>query len=136
MRKLKIKILPERTVERLSEYRRTLFQCLEEDKSHIYSHELADIHNIDLFVFTHDALYRPFEWNRAVLDQMKNSGALREIENQRLARKISEYDALTRHLDQDYSNDEEIIRQATNEALRVVNVNYPAGAIFFDRPAV
>jgi hypothetical protein len=86
---------------------------------------LADIHNIDLFVFTRDALYRPYEWNRAVLEQMKNSGALREIENQQLARKISEYDALTRHLDQDYSNDEEVIRQATNEALRVVDMNYP-----------
>ncbi len=37
--------LPERTVERLSEYRRTLLQCLEEGKTHIYSHELADLHH-------------------------------------------------------------------------------------------
>lgn len=37
--------LPERTVERLSEYRRSLLQCLEEGKTHIYSHELADLHH-------------------------------------------------------------------------------------------
>jgi redox-sensing transcriptional repressor len=38
--------LPERTVERLSEYRRTLLQCLEEGKTHIFSHELAELqHN-------------------------------------------------------------------------------------------
>lgn len=37
--------LPERTVERLSEYRRSLLQCLEEGKTYIFSHELADLHH-------------------------------------------------------------------------------------------
>ena len=37
--------LPERTVERLSEYRRSLLQCLEKGKTHIYSHELAQLHH-------------------------------------------------------------------------------------------
>lgn len=37
--------LPERTVERLSEYRRSLLQCLEQGKTHIYSHELAELHH-------------------------------------------------------------------------------------------
>lgn len=37
--------LPERTVERLSEYRRSLLQCLREGKTHIYSHELAGLHH-------------------------------------------------------------------------------------------
>jgi redox-sensing transcriptional repressor len=38
-------LLPERTVERLSEYRRSLLQCLEEGKTHIFSHELANLHH-------------------------------------------------------------------------------------------
>lgn len=38
--------LPERTVERLSEYRRTLLRQLAKGQSHIYSHELAGIHAI------------------------------------------------------------------------------------------
>ena len=38
--------LPEKTVERLSEYRRTLLECLGKGKTHIYSHELAGLHNI------------------------------------------------------------------------------------------
>ncbi len=37
--------LPEKTVERLSEYRRTLLECLAKGKTHIYSHELARLHN-------------------------------------------------------------------------------------------
>ncbi|MHC1705307.1 MAG: redox-sensing transcriptional repressor Rex [Tenuifilaceae bacterium] len=38
--------LPERTVERLSEYRRTLLECLTRGKTHVYSHEMARMHNI------------------------------------------------------------------------------------------
>jgi len=38
-------MLPERTVERLSEYRRSLLQCLEKGKTHIFSHELAELHH-------------------------------------------------------------------------------------------
>ncbi|OFX26886.1 MAG: DNA-binding protein [Bacteroidetes bacterium GWA2_31_9b] len=37
--------LPEKTIGRLSEYRRTLLICLAKGKTHIYSHELANLHN-------------------------------------------------------------------------------------------
>ena len=38
--------LPEKTIERLSVYRRTLLNCLYEGKEYIYSHEIANLHNI------------------------------------------------------------------------------------------
>lgn len=38
--------LPERTVERLSEYRRALLKRSNDETTHIYSHELASIHGI------------------------------------------------------------------------------------------
>lgn len=38
--------LPEKTIERLSAYRRTLLNLSQQGKSHIYSHELASLHNI------------------------------------------------------------------------------------------
>ena len=37
--------LPEKTVERLSQYRRTLLNCLAEGKKYIFSHELAELHH-------------------------------------------------------------------------------------------
>ena len=40
------KRLPERTIERLSEYRRMLLECLRQGRTHIYSHELASMHGI------------------------------------------------------------------------------------------
>lgn len=38
--------IPERTIERLSEYRRTLLDCLDKGITHLYSHTLAEIHGI------------------------------------------------------------------------------------------
>ena len=38
--------IPEKTIERLSEYRRTLLRCRKQGISHIFSHVLAGIHGI------------------------------------------------------------------------------------------
>lgn len=49
--------LPEKTVERLSEYRRTLLNCLSENKTHIFSHELAKLHNITAVQVRRDIMF-------------------------------------------------------------------------------
>lgn len=40
------KQLPHKTIERLSQYRRALLICLENEKTHIFSHEIAKIQHI------------------------------------------------------------------------------------------
>lgn len=52
-----MKGLPEKTIERLSEYRRTLHRCLDEGKTHIYSHELAGMHNITAVQVRRDIMF-------------------------------------------------------------------------------
>ena len=52
-----MKVLPEKTIERLSEYRRTMLICLEEGKTHIYSHELAELHNITAVQVRRDIMF-------------------------------------------------------------------------------
>jgi redox-sensing transcriptional repressor len=49
--------LPEKTVERLSIYRRTLLNCLAEGKTHIFSHELANLHNITAVQVRRDIMF-------------------------------------------------------------------------------
>jgi len=43
---LPVKKLPDKTVERLSQYRRNLMNCLQQGKLHIFSHEIAGLLNI------------------------------------------------------------------------------------------
>lgn len=93
--------------------------------TYMQGRSLGEISNIDLYIFTRSPSYRPFEWNRATLAHLRNSGALRQIKNRQLAKMISEYDALTRHLDQDYTNDQNDIRGFSDLVLGVVNMNYP-----------
>ncbi len=49
--------LPEKTVERLSEYRRTLLNCMSEGKTNIFSHELAKMHNITAVQVRRDIMF-------------------------------------------------------------------------------
>jgi redox-sensing transcriptional repressor len=49
--------LPEKTVERLSEYRRTLLECLAEGKTHIFSHDLAKLHTITAVQVRRDIMF-------------------------------------------------------------------------------
>lgn len=55
-----MRVLPEKTIERLSEYRRTLLRCLDEGKTHIYSHELAQMHNITAVQVRRDIMFIAF----------------------------------------------------------------------------
>ena len=52
-----MKILPEKTVERLSQYRRSLYNCLDTGKNRIYSHELAALHNITAVQVRRDIMF-------------------------------------------------------------------------------
>jgi redox-sensing transcriptional repressor len=52
-----MKVLPEKTVKRLSEYRRTMLRCLDEGKTHIYSHELAELHNVTAVQVRRDIMF-------------------------------------------------------------------------------
>ncbi len=52
-----MKLLPKKTVERLSSYRRTLLNCLTKGKTHIYSHELAILQNITAVQVRRDIMF-------------------------------------------------------------------------------
>ena len=86
---------------------------------------LEDVDNADVFFLTYTTSgYRPYAWNRTAIEQLKTSGALREMQNQQLARQIADYDALTHHLDQDYAGDVAMIGASRAQVNRVRNLNY------------
>lgn len=85
---------------------------------------LDQISNLDLWVLTPTAAYRPYQWNRSAIEQLRSAGALREIQNVGLAEKITAYDSLTRHLDEDYEQDTLRIRAAVEFRDLVVDSNF------------
>ena len=56
---------------------------------------------------------------------MKSSGSLQYIKDVSLLKRISDYDALTHHLDEDYLNDKTKSDNAAQLANEVTNNNYP-----------
>jgi len=92
---------------------------------YVENRPVEEMHNIDLFYLMRAPFYRPYAWNRTALEQIKNSGALRQMKNQELAAKISAYEAFTLHLEGDYQSDRAIGIRAIELAGTAVDMNYP-----------
>jgi hypothetical protein len=110
---------------RVSAYqaRNVVFQ-IDELIAYLQGRSFDSISNIDLYRHLWSMGYRPFAFNRAALGPMKSSGALRELRNQELARKISEYEGLTYHLQEDQVSDSRNARDAYLATNRVINRNF------------
>lgn len=93
---------------------------------------LGELDNLDLYQLTSFMGYRAYEWHRGAIEQMRNAGALQQMRSFELANKITAYEALTRHLDQDYIQDMERIQDAQHLADQVVDSGYPVNPRFVE----
>ena len=102
-----------------------LMQKIDTLSEYVSSRSVEDMRNIDLYYLMRAPFYRPYSWNRIALEQIKSSGALRQMRNQELAAKISAYEAFTYHLEDDFEFDRAVGIKAVGMAGDVVNMNYP-----------
>lgn len=98
---------------------------IDELVAYLQDRPFDSISNIDLYRHVSSLGYRPFAFNRAALDPMKSSGALRGVRNRELARQISEYEGLTFHLEEDQTSDSRNARDAYLATNKVINRNFP-----------
>jgi hypothetical protein len=133
--------------QRVREYARALIQDLERDTvmvqetigriensikhidqfvSFVKGKKIEDLRNIDLYRYTIflDG-YRPYTWNRATLDQIKNSGSLRYFNDSTIIR-ISSYDAFTHHMDEDFIGDQDRSDGSIRKKTELIDLNYPS----------
>lgn len=91
--------------------------------AYLKSHKPHEIRNIDLFALTVLDRYPAYRWSRSTLEQIKNSGSLRYF-GDTMVRYISSYDALSRHMDEDHRNDEEMANRAAASRDKIVDISY------------
>jgi hypothetical protein len=92
---------------------------------YIETRPIHEFKNIDLFYLMQAPFYRPYSWNRTALEQIKSSGALRQMKNQSLAEKISAYESFTYHLEGDFDFDREVGIESVQLAGTIIDMNYP-----------
>ena len=93
--------------------------------NYVRNSKIEDISNLDVICLTWVRLYRPYSWNRATLEEIKNSGSLRLINNEHILKRIVKYDSQSRHMDEDYYEDKAQSENASLILSKVVNYNYP-----------
>jgi hypothetical protein len=134
--------------DRAKQYAKSLISDLQKDTSMIneelleLNHSIKDIDSLCLYVkgktinqisnlelferaFPNMGFYRPYKWSRASIEQLKSSGSLRYFNNDSIVYKISSYDAGTRHMDQDYQTDENLLGKVLQQRELIIDQNYP-----------
>ena len=102
-----------------------LISKIETLSAYIENRSFEELRNIDLYYLMRAPFYRPYYWNRTALEQIKSSGALRQMKNQELAGKISTYEAFTNHLEGDFEHDRIVGTNSITLAGTVIDMNYP-----------
>ena len=102
-----------------------LIQKIDTLADYVESRPIEEYRNIDLYYLMRAPFYRPYAWNRTAMEQIKNSGALRQMKNQELAAKISAYEAFTYHLEGDFEFDRTVGTNAIALAGTIIDMNYP-----------
>ena len=102
-----------------------LKQKIETLAEYVSDRTVDEISNIDLYYLMRAPFYRPYSWNRTALEQIKSSGAMRQMRNQQLAEKISAYEAFTHHLEGDYDFDRTVGIRSVELAGSIIDMNYP-----------
>ena len=93
--------------------------------NYIRNSKIEEISNLDVICLTWIRLYRPYTWNRATFEEIKNSGSLRLINNENISKRMVKYDSKSRHMDEDYYADRVESENANQILGQVVNYNYP-----------
>lgn len=99
------------------------FKRIDSLKSYMSSTKPNDLSNTDLFVLTHDIMYRPYKWNRSTLDEMKSSEILQYFKNDSLKSKLIAYESFSDHLDADYDYDLNNAQKAEEIMSEILDLN-------------
>jgi hypothetical protein len=102
----------------------TIIKTTDSLSQYLKTRQWPRIRNIDLFVLSSLDRYPAYRWSRATLEQIKNSGSLRYFD-EHIVRRISSYDALSHHMDEDHRTDEEMASRATTLKNQLINTDYP-----------
>jgi hypothetical protein len=92
--------------------------------NYVRNKSIDDLSNLTILMLIIDDGYSPYSWNRANIEELKSSGALRFKGNMELAKKIAAYDAFSKHMDEDYKTDQGLVEINFPLVRKVVNMNY------------
>jgi len=99
------------------------FKAIDSLKQYILNTPFSNLSNTDLYVLAHDIMYRPYNWNRSTLNELKNSGGLSYITNDSLLKKLVAYESFSNHLDEDFEFDKSNADKGDNMITLVLDLN-------------
>jgi len=94
-------------------------------RSYITQTTTAQLSSTFLWLVAHDIMYKPYNWHRSTLNELKSSGGLSYITNDSLKKKIVAYESFSNHLDEDFEFDKSNSDKMDNFTASLINLNSP-----------
>lgn len=92
-------------------------------RSYIVQTPYSELSNTFLYVVAHDIMYKPYNWHRSTLNELKSSGGLSYITNDSLKKKIVAYESFSNHLDEDFEFDKSNADKMDNITASLIDLN-------------
>jgi hypothetical protein len=101
------------------------FNKIDSLKNYISSTVPENLSNTDLYVLTHDIMYRPYKWNRSTFAEMKSAEILQYFKNDSLKKKLIAYETFSYHLEEDFNQDITNALKAEDLMTEILDLNNP-----------
>ena len=85
----------------------------------------VELSNTFLWLVAHDIMYKPYNWHRSTLNELKSSGGLSYITNDSLQKKIVAYESFSNHLDEDFEFDKSNADKMDDITASLIDLNSP-----------
>ena len=99
------------------------YEYIDSLRSHITQTSNTELSNTFLWLIAHDIMYKPYNWHRSTLNELKNSGGLSYITNDSLQKKIVAYESFSNHLDEDFEFDKSKSDKMDDITVLLVDLN-------------
>lgn len=94
-------------------------------RSYISQTPTTELSSTFLWLVAHDIMYKPYNWHRSTLNELKSSGGLSYIINDSLKKKIVAYESFSNHLDEDFEFDKSNSDKMDNLTTSIIDLNSP-----------
>lgn len=99
------------------------FKYIDSLRIHISQTPYSELSNTFLYVVAHDIMYKPYNWHRSTLNELKSSGGLSYITNDSLKKKLVAYESFSNHLDEDFEFDKSNADKMDNITTSLIDLN-------------
>lgn len=101
------------------------YEYIDSLRVYINQTPIPELSNTFLWLVAHDIMYKPYNWHRSTLNELKSSGGMSYLTNDSIINKLVAYESFSNHLDEDFEFDKSNSDKLDNLSSSLLDLNSP-----------